>query len=90
MVYQNGERTIFAKAASNGEPEKDTEKFYSDDIVAVKGRTNFKEGDIDKFTIVIYLEGDDPDCIDDLIGGQMKMHMEITEEQLGTNETRND
>ena len=90
MVYQNGERTIFAKAASNGEPEKDTEKFYSDDIVAVKGRTNFKEGDIDKFTLVIYLEGDDPDCIDDLIGGQMKMHMEITEEQLGTNETRND
>ena len=86
MVYQNGERTIYAKKASNGEPEKDTVAFYSDDIVAVKVRENFKEGEIDKFTIVIYLEGDDPDCIDDLLGGQMKMHMEITEEQLGEQE----
>lgn len=86
MVYQNGERTIYAKAASNGTPEKDTETFYSDEIVTVKGRTDFKVGDIDKFTIVIFLEGDDPECIDDLIGGQMKMHMEITEEQIDTNE----
>ena len=34
------------------------------------------------FTIVIYLEGDDPDCIDSLIGGEMKMHMDITEEHI--------
>lgn len=86
MIYQNGERIIYAKAASNGQAENGTEVFYSDDIVAVKGRNNFKVGDIDKFTIVIYLEGDDPDCIDNIIGGQMKMHMEITEEQLGINE----
>lgn len=89
MVYQNGERTIYAKLSSNGEPEKDTEAFYSDDIVVVKGRKDFKEGETDKFTIVIYLEGDDPDCIDDLIGGQMTMHMEITEEQLGEQEIKN-
>lgn len=25
--------------------------------------------------------GPDPDCVDALIGGEMKMHMEITEEQ---------
>ena len=37
-------------------------------------------GDIDKFTIVVYLEGDDPECDDSLIGGEMKMHMDITEE----------
>ena len=45
-------------------------------------RKNFKSGDIDKFTIVIWIEGDDPDCIDDLIGGEMKMHMEVTEEHI--------
>ena len=37
-------------------------------------------GDIDKFTIVIWLEGDDPDCIDNILGGEIKMHMEIREE----------
>jgi len=51
----------------------------------VKGRKDFKPNDIDKFTIVIYLEGDDPDCKDELIGGEMKMHMEITEEHIKQN-----
>ena len=43
-------------------------------------RKDFKPGDIDKFTIVIWLEGDDPDCIDNILGGEIKMHMEIREE----------
>ena len=55
---------------------------YSDIEVMVQGRKDFKPGDIDKFTIVIFIEGDDPDCIDALIGGEMKMHMEITEEHI--------
>lgn len=86
MLYQNGERKIYAKAASNGGAEKDTIPFYSEEYVTVDVRKDFHEGEIDKYTIVIYLEGDDPDCVDALIGGQMKMHMEITEEQLGTQE----
>jgi hypothetical protein len=35
---------------------------------------------IDKITIVIWLEGDDPECVNAILGGEMKMHMEITEE----------
>ena len=34
----------------------------------------------DKFTVVIWLEGDDPDCVDSILGGEIKMHMEIREE----------
>ncbi len=83
MVYRNGERTIYAKAnETTREAEEGTEKFYSDKEVLVEGRKDFKTGDVDKFTIVIYIEGDDPDCIDALIGGEMKMHMEITEEHI--------
>ena len=83
MVYRNGERTIYAKAnETTREAEEGTEKFYSDKEVLVEGRKDFKPGDVDKFTIVIYIEGDDPDCIDALIGGEMKMHMEITEEHI--------
>ena len=83
MVYRNGERTVYAKPnATTGKAEPGTEKFYSASEVAVEGRKDFKPGDVDKFTIVIFLEGDDPECKDNLIGGEMKMHMEITEEHI--------
>jgi len=83
MVYRNDEKTIYGKANERtGEPESGTEKFYSSTSVVLKNRTQFNPGDIDKFTIVIFLEGDDPDCVDALIGGEMKMHMDITEEHI--------
>ncbi len=83
MVYRNGERTIYAKPnETTGEAEEGTVKFYSSKEVLVEERKDFRPGDIDKFTIVIYIEGDDPDCVNELIGGEMKMHMEITEEHI--------
>ena len=83
MVFRNGEQTLYAKPnETTGEPEEGTVPFYSNKEVMVTGRKDFKPGDIDKFTIVIFIEGDDPDCIDQLIGGAMKMHMEITEEHI--------
>lgn len=87
-IYRNGERTIYAKPnEKTGEAEEGTEKFYSSKEAVVEGREGFAPGDIDKFTIVIFIEGDDPDCIDALIGGEMKMHMEITEEHIKQPET---
>ena len=83
MVYRNDERTIYAKPnEATGEPEEGTKKFYSDTEVLLEHRENFVPGEIDKFTIVVYLEGDDPDCVDALIGGEMQMHMDITEEDI--------
>lgn len=84
MVYRNDERTIYAKAnETTGEAEEGTKKFYSDTEVLLEHRENFEPGEIDKFTVVIYLEGDDPDCVDALIGGEMQMHLDITEEHIG-------
>ncbi len=83
MLFVNDEKTIYAKAnRTTGQPEKDTVAFYSEESVALDKRENFAPGDIDKCTIVIWVEGDDPDCIDDLIGGEMKMHMVISEEYI--------
>lgn len=83
IVFLNDEETVYAKINNEtGEAEKNTEPFYKDDVVVLKSRTDFKVGDVDKFTIVIYLEGDDPDCLNDIIGGEIKMHMEIREEHL--------
>lgn len=82
-IYRNGERTIYAKPNSRtGEAEDGTTKFYSASSVCVEPRRDFKPGDIDRFTIVIFIEGDDPECQDNLIGGEMKMHMDITQERI--------
>ena len=82
-VYLNGEKTVYAKPNSTtSNPEKDTVAFKDNDTVVLEQRKDFASGDVDKCTIVIWIEGNDPDCIDDLIGGEMKMHMEITEEHI--------
>mgnify|MGYP000009386947 FL=1 len=83
MVYENGKQTIYAKRNSlTNEIETNTTPFYSDDVAVLKERKNFKPNDIDKYTIVIYLEGDDPDCVDAIIGGEIKLNMEIMEEHI--------
>ena len=83
MVYRNEEQTLYAKPNEyTGNAENNTTSFYSETQVLLQQRKEFKPGDIDKFTIVIFLEGDDPDCTDALIGGEIKMHMDITEEHI--------
>lgn len=86
MIYQNGVQTVYAKGNSiDREPEKGTVKFRDDDdgtIILVK-REAFNPGDLDKFTVVVWIEGDDPECVDALVGGELKMHMDITEEHIG-------
>lgn len=83
MIFLNGEKTIYAKENSlTKEAEEGTEKFYSSTLPILRERKDFKPGDIDKYTVVVWLEGDDPDCVDALIGGEIKMHMDIREEHI--------
>ena len=39
-----------------------------------------------KYTIIVWLEGNDPDCTDDIIGGEFKIDMEM--EILETDEEK--
>jgi len=81
MIYQNGERTVYGKRARTGNAEYGTTPFLDEGRVCLVGRHDFNPGDVDKYTIVIFIEGDDPECLDPLIGGEMKMHMEIQSER---------
>ena len=78
-LYIDGVPTTYAKTASDGSgPEPNTVEFYSTDVIA-KGRVdNFTMGSVTKFTIVIWLEGNDPDCIDWIKGGKMKIDMAMS------------
>lgn len=90
MVILNGEKVIYAKENSvTKQTEEGTEKFYKEKTPILRQRENFKPGEIDKYTIVIWIEGDDPDCVDALIGGEIKMHLDIRDEHItNTNKTK--
>ncbi|MCR5123408.1 MAG: hypothetical protein K6B74_13430 [Ruminococcus sp.] len=76
-VYVNGKKTIYGKTKSNGSgKESDCDKeFASSTIVMQTDHVDFEPNSKDKFTVVIWLEGNDPDCTDELIGGTLKLGM---------------
>ncbi len=79
MVVKNGEETVYAKAQKgSSEPEPDTVAFHSNTQVMTDVTETFQPGDVDKYTVVIWLEGNDPECIDDIKGGVVKMSMNFT------------
>lgn len=49
--------------------------FESENLIVKKDVDNFASGDVAKITVVIWLEGDDSDCVDDILGGQLKIDM---------------
>ncbi len=82
-VIKDGVETTYAKAnKTTGEAEKGTVAFSDEGVVMLEQEKNFKPGDVHKYTVVIWIEGDDPQCDDDIIGGEVKMHMELTEEHI--------
>lgn len=76
-VWRNGKRIVYAAPASDGQPEDGCENFESDDLVCSYTEDNFLVGNVDKYTIVIWMEGDDPDCVDSIIGGSVQFSMSI-------------
>ena len=72
-LYTNGESVDYAKPKADGTPERGTTPFAASNTVLRYERQGFSPGDMDKFTVVIWLEGDDPDCVDDIIGGSVKI-----------------
>ena len=79
-LYKNGEYVTYAKLGLNGQPERDTVPFIDDTLITYDHREEFKPGDIDKYTVVMWVEGTDPDCTDNILGGEIKIHMEFNSE----------
>ncbi len=89
-IYHNGKETTYAKMAANGSPEPGTTPFVFDESRSIIGqsiiserRDDMQPGDLDRITIVIWLHGPDNECVDNIIGGAIKMHMKISEQPIG-------
>ncbi|MCQ2553540.1 MAG: hypothetical protein MJ150_04480 [Clostridia bacterium] len=76
-VWHNGEKKVYAKLAADGNPEPGTEPFVSNKIVCEFTEEEFLVGNVDKFTVVIWMEGDDPECVDKIVGGSVQFSMRV-------------
>ncbi len=63
---------------SDGLYELATIPFESDKRVVTGDREELEPGEIDKFTIVLWLEGNDPECVDAIKGGVLGLGMKFT------------
>jgi len=81
-VYKNDVETTYAKLSKRGEAEKHTTPFMNDKEIALDHVENFKPGDIDKYTVVMWLEGTDPECNDNILGGELKISMNFNSEYV--------
>jgi hypothetical protein len=78
-LYVDGEPTTYAKTRSDGlGAEPGTEEFYANNVMVHKRIENLAPGGVTKYTLVLWLEGNDPDCIDWLIGGTIKVEMQMS------------
>ena len=74
------EVTVFAK------PQIDTKNvlevyadknFVSSRCVAKINNDDFTAGTVEKITVVIWFEGEDPECVDDILEGEVKLSMDL-------------
>jgi hypothetical protein len=78
-LFVDGEPTTYAKTRSDGMGnEPGTVSFYSQGVMANGRVSDFAPGEITKMTVVIWIEGSDPDCVDRLIGGEMRISMQMS------------
>ncbi|HHX94174.1 MAG TPA: hypothetical protein GX690_03660 [Tenericutes bacterium] len=84
-VYKNGEYKTYAKIGKNGRPEPETVPFVSDRIITTEFVERFQPEETNKYTIVIWLEGTDPECTDNILGGEIKLSMSFNAEILDEN-----
>lgn len=75
-LYIGDEYVDYAKTRNDGTgPEPGTVEFYNLSIVTQGVVEDYNPGDKTKYTVVIWLEGDDPECVDRVIDGTAKVEM---------------
>lgn len=83
MVYKNGKTITYAKKSrTTGKAEIGMVPFKNKTIVFIGTSKRFKPKSRDHYTIVVWIEGNDLECNNELLGGEMKMHMDIKEEHI--------
>ncbi len=80
-VWKNGVKTVYAALAADGNPEPGTVPFESENVVATYTEEDFLIGHVDRYTVVIWMEGENPECVDRIVGGSVEFTMKFTSTQ---------
>ncbi len=77
QIYKNGKEATFAKGKykSRKTAETDATKWVNNDTVIKTTGSGLKTGSVDKFTVVMWIEGNDPECVDAIRGGTIRSQM---------------
>lgn len=81
MVIRDGKRTVYAKpqlGTKNVLEEFADKNFVSNRLVADIVNEDFKADSVEKITVVIWFEGEDPECVDDILKGEVKLSMDFS------------
>ena len=83
LVIDNDVETMYMKPDSTNDVEYPSympvaEHFLTSATVMRKLVPNFKPGEVRKYSVVVWLEGNDPDTNDSVLGGMIKMEMNFT------------
>ncbi len=77
QIYKNGKDNTYAKGtyANRKTAETDATKWVDNDTVIKTPKSHLKAGSVDKFTIVMWIEGNDRECVDAIRGGTIRSRM---------------
>ena len=77
MIYKNGKETVYAKGtkADREKAESDAVKWVDDEQILNIESAPLAAGATDKYTVVMWIEGNDPECLDPIRGGHMRSQM---------------
>lgn len=77
MIYKNGQEQVFAKGTYNDreKAEQDATVFVDNETVYAVEASPLNAGNVDKYTVVIWVEGNDPECLDPIRGGFVRSQM---------------
>ncbi len=77
MIYKNGQEQTYAKGQykDREQAETDATKWEDDTVIMHEDSSALAAGAVDKFTVVIWVEGNDPECLDPIRGGFVRANM---------------
>jgi len=78
-VIKDGRKAIYCRPnREHGGPEREGEEIWADpdeDIVMRERVWDMAPDESHRFTVVVWIEGTDPECVDDIMGGHIRMSM---------------
>ena len=73
-IEAEAEKKQSTRIVDTTDEELPIKEFVESDVVFDETHTDLEPGQTDKYTIVMWIEGEDPECVDEIRGGYVKLN----------------